>query len=103
MKMAIYYLTCADDGEADRILKVLLEKRLVACAKKLPVSSAFWWKGKIDNAKEVLVMYESVEENFDKINAVVKKLHSYKTYVLFSIPVNKTTKEVEDWLKKELN
>ncbi len=102
MKMAIFYLTCADDGEADKISKALLEKRLVACAKKLPVSSAFWWKGKIDNAKEVLVMLESIDENFDKINAVVKKLSSYETYILFSIPISKTTKEVEDWLKKEL-
>ncbi len=102
MRMAIFYLTCANDREADKISKALLGKRLVVCVKKLPVSSRFWWKEKIDNAKEVLVMYESVEENFDKIDAVVKKLSSYETYVLFSIPVSKTTKEVEDWLKKEL-
>lgn len=102
MKMAIFYLTCANDREADKISKALLEKRFVACAKKLPVSSAFWWKGKIDNTREALVMFESIEENFDKVNEEIKKLHSYKTYVLFSIPVNKTTKDVEDWLKKEL-
>lgn len=102
MKMAIFYLTCANDREADKISDALLEKRLVACAKKLPTSSSFWWKGKIDNAKEVLIMFESVEGNFDKVNAEVKKLHSYETYVLFSTPVSKTTKGVEDWLKKEL-
>lgn len=101
MKMAIYYLTCANDREADKISKALLEKRLVACAKKLPVSSTFLWKGKIDNAKEIIVILESVEENFEKINAVVKKLSTYETYILFSIPVSKTTKEVEDWLRKE--
>jgi len=100
--MAIFYLACANDREADKISKALLEKRLVACAKKFSVSSNFWWKRKLDNAKEVLVMYESEEENFDKVDAVVKKLHSYETYVLFSLPVSKTTKEVEDWLKKEL-
>lgn len=103
MKMAIFYLTCADDREANKISKALLKKRLVACAKKFPVSSSFWWKGKIDNANEVFVMFESIEENFDKVNAEVKKLHSYETYVLFSIPVNKATKDVENWLKKELN
>lgn len=102
MKMAIYYLTCASNREADKISKALLEKRLIACAKKLPASSMFRWKGEIDTAKEIVVMLESVEENFDKINAVVKKLSSYETYILFSVPVSKTTKEVEDWLKKEL-
>jgi len=100
--MAIYYLTCANNREADRISKVLLEKKLIACVKKLPVSSIFRWKGKIDNAKEIIVMLESIEENFDKINAVVKKLTSYETPMLFSIPVLKTTKGVEKWLKEEL-
>ena len=102
MKMAIYYLTCADSREADKISKVLLKKRLVACAKKHTIESNFWWKGKVDNAKEILLMFESVEENFEKIEKEVKKLHSYQTYVLFSIPVGKTTKRVEKWLKDEL-
>ena len=102
-KMAIFYLTCADDWEADRISKVLLEKKLVACAKRFPVSSASWWKGKLGSADEVLVTYESIEENFDKVNSEVRKLHSDETYVLYSLPVSKTTKEVEKWLKEELN
>lgn len=100
--MAIYYLTCTNNREADKISKALWKKRLIACAKKLPVSSMFRWKGKIDNTKEILVMLESIEENFDKINAVVNKLTSYETPMLFSIPVSKTTKEVEKWLKEEL-
>ena len=102
MKMTVYFLTCKDDFEAEKISKVLLEKRLVACAKKFPVNSSFWWKSHIDNAGEVVVMFESIEENFDKIEKQAKKLSSYETYILFSIPVSKTTKEVEKWLKKEL-
>lgn len=102
MKMAIYFLACKDDFEAEKISKVLLEKKLVACSKKFPVESNFWWKNHMDNAREVVVMFESIEENFDKIDKEVKKLSSYETYILFSIPVSKTTKGVEEWLKKEL-
>lgn len=102
MKMAIYFLTCKDNKEADRISKALLDNKLIACAKKFPVESKFWWNKKIDNAKEVLVMLESIEENFEKIEKTVEKLHSYKTPVLFSIPVLKTTKRVEKWMKEEL-
>lgn len=102
MKIAVYFLTCKDDFEAENISKVLLEKKLVACSKKFPVNSSFWWKNHIDNAIEVVVMFESIEKNFDKIEKQVKKLSSYETYILFSIPVSKTTKGVERWLKKEL-
>jgi len=102
MKMAIFILTCADKKEADKIGNVLLKKKLIACAKEFPVSSSFWWKGKIDNAQEVILMMDSIEENFEKVNKEVKKLHSYETFVLFSLPVGQITKGVEDWLKKEL-
>lgn len=100
--MSVFFLTCGDDKEADKISQVLLDKRLIACAKKLPVSSSFWWKGKTDNAKEVLVLLESVEKNFKKVEEEVRKLHSYETFVLFSMPIGQTTKDVESWLGKEL-
>lgn len=100
--MAIFYLTCPNEEEADKISKVLLDKRLVACAKRFPVKSKSWWKGKMGSADEVLVSYETVEENFEKVNSEVKKLHSDETYVLYSVAVSKTTKKVEDWTKKEL-
>ena len=100
--MAIFYLTCPSEEEADRISKALLNKKLVACAKKFPVSSTSWWKGKLGNASETLVSYESVEKNFDEVNREVAKLHSDETYVLYSVLVNKTTKKVEEWIKEEL-
>lgn len=102
MKVCLFYLTCADDWEADKISKALLSKRLIVCAKKLPVISDFLWKGKVTNSSEVLLILESVEENFDKINKEIKKLHSYETFVLLTIPVSKTTKEVEKWMRDEL-
>ena len=102
MKMAIFYLTCPNEEEADKISKVLLDKKLVACAKKFPVKSTSWWKGRLGSAEEVVVTYETIEENFNKVNSEVGKLHSDETYVLYSIPVSKTTKQVERWIKKEL-
>lgn len=100
--MGVLMLTCANQKEADKITKSLLEKRLIVCSKSMPVSSSFLWKGKIESSDEVLLLMDSVEENFEKINKEVRKLHSYETFVLTSLSVNQTTKEVEDWIKKEL-
>lgn len=102
MQMSVIYLTCADDDEADRISNALLDKKLIACAKKLPIESTFWWKGNKDSAKEVLVMLETVEDKFGQIEKEVKRLHSYDVPMLFSIVVSQTTDEVRQWLKKEL-
>lgn len=103
MKMSMIMLTCADNAEADKISDSLLEKKLIACAKKLPINSKFWWKGEKDNANEVLVMLESVEEKFEEIEKEVKVLHSYETPMLFSIPVGNTTAEVTTWLEENIN
>lgn len=101
--MNVLFLTCANEKEADKIANTLLEKKLIVCAKKTPVSSSFLWKGKIKSSNEILLIMDSVVENFEKINNEVKKLHSYKTFVLTSLLVDKTTKEVKDWAKEELD
>jgi len=96
------WLTSKDQAEADSIAKVLLEKRLVACAKKLPVSSDFVWKGQVDYSSEILLVMDSREDLFDEIEAEVKELHSYETFVLQAVPFTKISKDAEAWLEGAL-
>ena len=102
MKLSLLFLTCANSEEAEKIGKTLLEKKLIVCAKRFSVSSSYLWKGKINSANEVLLVMDSIEENFEKVRQAVAKIHSYKTSVLLSSPVSQTTKEVKDWIKREL-
>ncbi len=100
--MIILYLTCANDVEATAISKALLEAKLIACARQLPVSSLYWWQHKINHADEILLMMESTEEKFEQIEQVVSRLHSYDEYVLTAVPVIKTTAGVQRWLDETL-
>ncbi|MBI3620441.1 divalent-cation tolerance protein CutA [Candidatus Roizmanbacteria bacterium] len=99
--ICILFLTCANDKEAEKISKSLLEKRLVFCIKKSSVFSSFLWKGKIDQASEVLLIMDSLEGNFEKVENEVARLHSYETFVLLSTSVSQTTTGVKDWIKNE--
>lgn len=89
--------------EAGKISEVLLKKKLVACAKTFPVNSKFWWNGKIDNANEVLVSFETIKSRLEDIETEVLRLHSYQTPTIYSLSVQKTTSKVEKWLNDELN
>lgn len=102
MKIILLFLTCANEKEADAIAQTLLEKRLIVCAKKLPISSSFLWKGSISAGDEVLLIMDTVDENFDAIEQEVRKLHSYETPVLLSVPVSRGSKGVEEWMEEEL-
>ena len=94
-------LTCADRAEAEKIADALLDKHLIACAKFLPVDSKYWWRGKLEAAKETLLLMESVVDNFEKIEAEVAKLHSYDTFVLKQIPITNLSKKARTWLEQE--
>ncbi len=98
MKVTLLYLTCKDNAEADKISNSLLEKKLVACAKKLPISSSFLWKGGIDKSDEILVLLETEERLFDEIETEIKKLHSYETFILASLPITRVSKGAQEWL-----
>jgi periplasmic divalent cation tolerance protein len=75
--MMLALVNCASRDEARKIGRHLLEKRLAACVNVLPVESSYWWKGKIENAKEWMLVAKSVRKNFGRIKAEVKKMHSY--------------------------
>lgn len=96
------WLTCADKVEATKIAKALLEQKLIVCAKQAPVSADFLWKGEVDHNEEVLLIMDSREDLFEAVEAVVKKLHSYETFVLHAIAFAKISKAAKKWAEAEL-
>src|SRR3990167_8034458 len=102
MKPCLLFLSCKNIVEADKISGQLLKEKLIACAKKISINSSYLWKNRIESAQEVLLIMDSIEESFEKINQEIKKLHSYKTYTLLSVNINKINNEALNWLKKEV-
>ena len=76
--MTLIYITCKDKEEARKISKALLDKKLIACSNMFPIESMYWWKGKIEEDNEVVILAKTKDKNYDKIKEEVKKLHSYE-------------------------
>lgn len=102
MKMSLIHLACGSEDEADKIGNALLDKKLVACFKKVPVRSVYRWKGEVYREGEVLLLLDTNVSLFDEIEQEVRKLHSYKTFVMLSILVEKASDGVEEWLHDNL-
>lgn len=102
MKPCLLFLSCKNIEEADKISDKLLREKLIVCAKKISINSSYLWKSKIESSQEVLLIMDSIEENFEKINQEVKKLHSYKIYTFFMTNINKANNEALNWFKKEI-
>lgn len=94
-------LTCEGREEAERIARSLLDTRLVAGVEFSPTHSMFWWRGtekEVRNAEEFKLTMLTVAENFDRIEAEVRKLHSYETFVLQMNPIQRINKDAADWV-----
>lgn len=100
--MILIYLTCRDKREAKKISQHLLKKRLIACSNVFPIESYFWWKGKIERSREVVLLAKSLEKKFEEIKKEIKAIHSYEVPLIEEIKVDQVNKAYLKWLKDEV-
>ena len=46
--MIVVYTTFPDCESAEKVIRALLEKRLIACANLREHKALYWWEGKIE-------------------------------------------------------
>jgi periplasmic divalent cation tolerance protein len=95
----VVFITAKNVQEAKRISQRLLEKKLIACANLIKdVQSFFWWEGKVDHAKEVLLILKSKRSCFNRIVKEVKKVHSYNVPEIIALPIVKGYNPYLRWI-----
>lgn len=74
--MNTVYAVFADQAEAERIARLVVEERLAACANILaPCRSIYRWQGAVETAAEVPALFKTVRP--DALIARIAALHSY--------------------------
>ncbi|MGD9130274.1 MAG: divalent-cation tolerance protein CutA [Candidatus Bathyarchaeota archaeon] len=100
MSYLIVLMTASNREEAVKIVRTLLEERLIACGNLVDsVSSFFWWKGEAEEEKEVLVFMKSSEKLFKKLLKRVGELHSYDVPEILALPIVDGSSSYLEWLK----
>ena len=103
MTFIIVLMTTSNKQEATKIVTALLKQRLIACANIIDsVSSFFWWKGKIKEEKEVLVIMKSHQKLFSALEKKIEELHSYDVPEILAIPITDGSQSYLKWLKEYL-
>lgn len=99
----IIFITASGIEEAEKISQGLLGKKLVACVNIIDnIKSLFWWQGKIDHAKEALLVAKSKKTKFPGIIKLVKSLHSYQVPEIIAIPIAAGEKKYLRWINESL-
>jgi periplasmic divalent cation tolerance protein len=104
MKSYIQVTTTTETKEqAEKIAQYLVETRLAACVQITgQITSVYRWKGKVETANEWLCLIKTSEELFEKVEAAIKKMHSYETPEIIAVPIIKGSKEYMIWLDDQL-
>ena len=99
----VVLVTTANKSEAERIAHTLLNEKLIVCANIInPVTSFFYWSGKVDCAEECLVVMKSRKDLFGELAERLKGLHSYEVPEVLALPVVDGSEAYLDWMNKVL-
>lgn len=103
MSVVFAYITTKNKSEAEKIGRALLATRLAACVNIFDtMTSLYWWKGKIQNEKEAVLIVKTTRALFPKISEKVKSLHSYSCPCILQIQITDGNKKYMKWLMENL-
>jgi periplasmic divalent cation tolerance protein len=97
----IVLVTCGSRKEARKIARLLVEQRLAACVSEIamPVASTYRWKGKVESAKEFLLLIKTSKKRFAAVRDAVRKLHSYDVPEIIALPIAAGSRAYLDWIQ----
>jgi periplasmic divalent cation tolerance protein len=99
----VIFVTAADKKEGASIARALIKKKLAACVNIIDsIESLFCWKGKLERAREVLLIIKSKKEKLAKIIKTVKSLHSYDIPEIIALPLIGGDKPYLRWIDESL-
>lgn len=100
----VIFVTCANNKEAERIARALVENKLVACVNILDkIKSIFWWQGKVEEARETLLIIKSKRSKLSKIIKLVRSLHGYDVPEIIALPIIGGYKPYLKWIDASIS
>lgn len=100
MYLAVF-ITVPDRETGKRVARHLLERRLAACVNMVPIHSAYWWEGKIEEAEEHLLIVKTTSERLNDLVREVRSVHPYQVPEVVAVPVVGGYRDYLKWVERE--
>lgn len=90
--------TAGDKESARKIARLLVERRLAACAQMFPIESVYLWQGEVHEEGEIALFIKSRAEMFDEVAAAIKENHPYEVPEIVQLPITDGLPEYLNWI-----
>lgn len=95
--------TFANEEDAARVARVLVEERLIACANVLPgARSIYRWKDGVADEREVVVLMKTRKQDWAALMSRLHELHPYATPELVALRIAAGAPRYMAWLDEAL-
>ena len=100
----VVLVTCPTLPQARRLANAVVRKRLAACVNCVPgVESLFWWGGKVDRAREALLIMKTTSRRFPQLQRAIRSLHPYQVPEILAVPVSSGSPPYLAWVASSVS
>ena len=89
---------CNKEEIANKIIDILLEKRLVVGSQLSKVDSKYWWKNEIEESKEYKLEFRTKKDLFKEIEKEIKNIHDYEVAEISCFEIENANAEFLKWI-----
>lgn len=100
----VVLVTCGSVQEAGKIARAVVNQRLAACANivKAPILSIYRWKGRVESAREFLLIIKTTRSCLAALERTIRRLHSYEVPEIIALGVASGSKKYLDWIEQSV-
>jgi periplasmic divalent cation tolerance protein len=97
----VVLVTCGTLMEGRRIARRVVSSRLAACVNIIlsPMESFYTWKGKLEKAREYLLVMKTSAKRLAELEKEVKRLHSYEVPEFIALATAEGSTRYLSWLE----
>jgi periplasmic divalent cation tolerance protein len=96
-------VTCSSRTEARKVARTILKKKLAACVNIIGgLESHYWWQGKLETARECLLLIKTTRARVSSVASAVKAAHSYEVPEVIFLPVVAGERRYLNWLRSSI-
>ena len=100
--MIFIHTTCATSEEAEKLGKLILDKKMGACIHYWPIHSMYNWKGEFKKNGEVMMTVTTFEPKLEDVNTLISKYHSYSAPLIAGVEVRRINRAYKEWMMEEV-
>jgi periplasmic divalent cation tolerance protein len=101
--MLLVFSTFATEEDAARVVRALLDERLIACGNLLPgARSLYRWRGAVADEREVLAILKTRKQDWPALLSRLHELHPFEIPECVAVRVAAGAPKYLAWLEEAL-